>query len=396
MTSAQVIFWCCVAAVGYTYLVYPLILAVLARVRGRAVRREPFGGSVSVIVAAHNEQRRIAGRRDELIALLDASGLDGEVIIVSDGSTDATAALALQDADPRVRVIELSQNVGKAQALTRACAAAKGVILIFADARQRWAADSIRQLLENFADPRVGGASGELCLQAASGATAGVGLYWRYEKAIRKLESRIHSTVGATGAICAVRRQLFQPIPPRTILDDVYWPMRVAMQGYRVVHDGTARAFDRLPDSPGDEFRRKVRTLSGNFQLVCRLPALLLPWRNPLWWQFLSHKLMRLAVPWLLIAMLVISVMLSGPVYRFALAAQVLGYLLAIAAVYSSRVARFRLASVAASFLVLNAAACVAFWVWAFGRTGSSWRKVVYAAPPTAIARLQLADRQHA
>lgn len=383
MAWMQVIFWASLALVAYTYLGYPLALACLAALRGRPVRRGPFAGTVSFVLAGHNEAHRVAARRDELSALLRGAGVAGEVVIVSDGSTDGTAAAARAGAGDDVRVIELTDNVGKADAISRAVASATSDVIIFADARQRWAPDALGLLLENFADPAVGGTTGDLCLESAPGVTAGVGLYWRYEKAVRKLESRLHSTVGATGAISAVRRELFQAIPRRTILDDVYWPMRVVMQGFRTVHDGRAKAFDRLPERPGDEFRRKVRTLSGNLQLVCRLPALLLPWRNPLWIQFLSHKLLRLAIPWLLIALLATSIAIPGSFYRVVLWVQAGAYLLALAGLNRRVAPRSRLASAAASFLVLNAAAWIAFWVWARGRAGASWKKVIYATPPT-------------
>lgn len=373
-----IIFWGCAALVAYTYVAYPLLLACAVKVRGRNARRAPFTGSVSFVLAAQNEAGRVAGRRDELSSYLRGAGVSGEVIIVSDGSTDGTADAARAGVGEGVRVIELAENVGKAAAISQAVASAAGDVIVFADARQRWAPDALGLLLENFADPGVGGATGDLCLESAPGVTAGVGLYWRYEKVIRKLESRLHSTVGATGAISAVRRELFIKIPGRTILDDVYWPMRVVMQGFRVVHDGRARAFDRLPEKPRDEFRRKVRTLSGNFQLVRRLPTLLTPWRNPLWIQFLSHKLLRLAVPWLLIALLAASAALSGTFYGVALAIQILAYVTAFAGLSRRIAARSRLASAAASFVVLNGAAWVAFWVWASGRAGMSWRKVIY------------------
>src|SRR5205085_1989176 len=142
--------------------------------------------------------------------------------------------------------------------------------------------------------------SGDLVVIAGPGAVAGVELYWKLEKWLRRQESRVGAQVGVTGAICAVRRELFTPVPPGTILDDVYWPLGVVMRGYRVVHDSRALAYDRLPERVRDEFRRKVRTLAGNFQLAARLPAALLPWRNPIWGQFLSHKLARLVVPWAL------------------------------------------------------------------------------------------------
>jgi len=380
MIWMQAAFWGCLTLVAYTYLVYPLALFVMARRWGRPVRQAPFTGSVSFVLAAHNEGHRIAGRRDELLALIDRSGIDGEVVIVCNGSTDATAAVAATAAaEGRVRVIEIAENVGKAEALNRGVASSTADVIVFADARQRWAPDALNVLLRNFADPSVGAVTGDLCLESAPGVVAGVGLYWRYEKAIRKLESRLHSTAGATGAISAVRRELFCAIPIGTVLDDVYWPMRVVMGRRRVIHDGDAKAFDCLPGRARDEFRRKVRTLSGNFQLVGRLPALVLPWRNPIWAQFVSHKLLRLAVPWLLIAMLCLSAVLPGPLYRAALGVQLAGYLLGIAGMHPRFASRVRIASAAASFLVLNAAAWTGFWVWITGRAGSSWRKVTYA-----------------
>ena len=386
MRAFEIIFWVCAAGVAYAYVGYPLILLVAAKLRPRPVCSLPSADrpSVSIVIAAHNEEHRIAARRDELAAMIAAEALNGEVVIVSDGSTDRTACVARDGASSCVSVIELSQNVGKAEALSRGVAAATGDVVVFADARQHWAPDALRLLLENFQDPQVGGVSGDLCLETDGGANSGVGLYWRYEKEVRKLESRVHSTVGATGAISAVRRSLFRPIPPRTILDDVYWPLQVVMQGYRVVHDGRANAFDRLPGKARDEFRRKVRTLSGNFQLVGRAPAILLPWRNPAWFGFLSHKLLRLAVPWLLIGMLVTSALLPGRLYAAALVAQLACYALALGGLASFVSSRVRIASAAGSFLVLNAAAWMAFWVWALGRADRSWKKVLYVASPGA------------
>jgi biofilm PGA synthesis N-glycosyltransferase PgaC len=365
MTLLEACFWICAAGVAYAYVGYPLVLLCAAKLRPRPVNRAKVEQPprVSIVVAAYNEAALIARRRDELVALLDVEGVEGELLIVSDGSTDRTAEAACDGAGDKVRVIELSHNVGKAEALTRAVAAASGDIVVFDD-------------------PQVGGVSGDLCLDSEAGVTSGVGLYWRYEKAVRKLESRVHSTVGATGAISAVRRSLFRPIPPRTILDDVYWPLHVVMQGYRVTHDESACAFDRLPSRAKDEFRRKVRTLSGNFQLVARAPAILLPWRNPVCFQFLSHKLLRLAVPWLLIAMLVTSLFLPGHMFRAALVAQVACYALALAGLHHSIASHARIASAAASFLVLNAAAWMSFWVWVLGRCETSWKKVLYVSPP--------------
>ena len=207
---------------------------------------------------------------------------------------------------------------------------------------------------------------------------AGVGLYWRFEKWLRKTESLIHAQVGVTGAICAVRRELFTPIPQGTILDDVYWPLSVAMQGYRVIHDGRAVAYDRLPDRPRDEFRRKVRTLSGNYQLAWRLPASLLPWRNPVWLAWISHKLLRLAVPWALLAMLVSSALLPGPFQAIMLGCQLACYGLALLGLVPALGRKSRLAAAAGSFLGLNATAGLALWVWVLGRADRTWHKISY------------------
>ncbi len=382
MNTLVLLFWICFGCVAYTYAGYPLILAGVAWMRRRPPRRaEGHKPSVSFILAAHNEEATIGRRLTELTGLLAAAGVKGEVIVVTDGSTDGTAALARTAAkEGSVRVLELTGRVGKAAALTEGCAAAVNEVLVFADARQTWAPTALALLLENFADPEVGAVSGDLVVESAPGVMAGVGLYWRYEKWLRKKESQIHSLVGVTGAISAVRRELFRPIPRGTLLDDVYWPLQVAMQGFRVVHDKRAVAYDRLPERARDEFRRKVRTLSGNFQLVARLPALLLPWRNPLWLQFVSHKLLRLLAPWALLGMLAASALLPGPFFAWTFWGQFATYLLGVTGIWRVMGTQLRPSAAAASFLVLNAAAWLAFWVWISGRADRSWGKVSYGA----------------
>ena len=359
-----------------------------AHPRRRAARRP----SVSIILVARNEAATIGRRVREFAGLIAASGLRGEVIVVSDGSTDGTAEAARAAGVGMARVLELPTNVGKAAALSAGCAEASNDVLVLADARQTWAPEALERLLENYADPSVGGAGGDLVVEEAPGVMAGVGLYWRFEKWLRRTESRLHSSVGLTGAICSVRRELFRPIPPGTILDDVYWPLRVVMQGYRVVHDDRALAYDRLPDRARDEFRRKVRTLSGNFQLVVRLPSLLLPWRNPIWWQFVSHKLARLLVPWALLGALGLSATLGGPLYRSLFLIQVACYLIGLAGVIGLGT-RSRAVSAASSFLVLNAAAWMAFWVWISGRSARSWGKVAYKVPVACPREMRDTDR---
>jgi len=175
-----------------------------------------------------------------------------------------------------------------------------------------------------------------------------------------------------------VRRGLFAPIPTGTVLDDVYWPLCVAMQGYRVVHEERAIAYDSLPPTAACEFRRKVRTLAGNFQLLGRLPRALAPWLNPVAWQLVSRKLLRLAVPWALLVMLACSAILPGALYFNLLGWRRLGYGVGLLGLFPAISTRSRLASAASSFLVLNSAAAVALWVWLRRQTTRSWTKVTY------------------
>ncbi|MGE5609157.1 MAG: glycosyltransferase family 2 protein [Bacillota bacterium] len=386
-----VCFWLFASCVLYAYLIYPLLMFVAAKLRPWPTHRMGLRPqSFSIVLAAHNEEANIARRVRELTELIAACGLPGELIVVSDGSTDRTPTIARRAGGDRVRVIEMPSNVGKAAALNKGCAAARHQIIIFADARQHFAPDALTRLLDNFIDPTVGAVSGDLILKSSSQALAGVGLYWRYEKWLRKHESRFHSIVGVTGAISALRRSLYRPIPRGTVLDDVYWPLQVAMQGFRIVHEDRAHAFDHLPHRPRDEFRRKVRTLSNNFQLLTRLPAALVPWHNPVWFEFVSHKLCRLLVPWALLGTLLCSATIHRPLYQAAFALQCLLFLIALAGLDSRVASRARLASAAASFLMLNAAAWFGFWIWLFGKSADSWRKVSYQLPTLRYSQTDL------
>jgi len=370
------LFWTGALLIGYTYLLYPLGIALLARHRNRGqMDRQAFEGRFSIVLAVHNEEALILRRIDELAQHLSKSSGMGELLVVSDGSTDATLSLAQQRESPAIRVIALAPNAGKAAAITRGCAAAAGDVLVFADARQHWHADALQRLLDRFSDPTVGAVTGELILESDKGILVGVGVYWRFEKWLRRNEALVHSTVGVSGAISAVRRQFFLPIPPGTLLDDVYWPMCVVMQCHRVAYEESAIAYDRLPLDAGGEFRRKVRTLSGNFQLVARLPQLLSPWHNPIWVQFVSHKLLRLVVPWALLATLVCSLLLHSGIYLYAACLQVTFYGAGLLGFMAGAKGKSRLLSTAASFIVLNAAAGAGFLVWLSGNSGSSWKK---------------------
>ena len=358
------LFWFSVIVVLYVYAGYPLIVALWARAVKRPSKARGFPDnkwpSISIVVAVRNEATRLPARVGNL---LDQSYPgDRELIVVSDGSVDAPAT-ALAEFLHRIRLIEVPAG-GKPLALNAGVSTARGEILVFADARQSFAPGAVLELVSNFADPSVGCVTGELVLDSelSTGTDSeigeGVSLYWRYEKWIRRSESQVRSTLGATGAIYALRRTLWRPLPQRTLLDDVLAPMRAVLAGFRIVFDEKAVAFDRTSPDAAIESRRKTRTLAGNYQILGLEPRLLMPRVNPVWFQYLSHKVGRLIVPWALLMLLAVSIALAldgGYVYIAALAAQLGFYGLAAAGGWLSL--RDRPARVALTFVLMNYAA---------------------------------------
>jgi poly-beta-1,6-N-acetyl-D-glucosamine synthase len=332
----EILFWVAVFVVAYVYVGYPALLAVWARVGGRPPLKRGFDGiwpSISIVVAARNEGARLPARLANLLQIPYPG--QREIVVVSDGSTDGTVAALAPFAD-RVKLLTVPPG-GKPLALNAGVREATGDILVFADARQRFDDRALVELIANFSDPRVGGASGELVLDCEEHDTSdstvgeGVGLYWKYEKWLRRRESLVWSTLGATGAIYALRRGLWQPLPAETLLDDVLAPMRVVLAGQRIVFDDRALAFDAAATDAAAEARRKTRTLAGNYQILAQEPRLLVPIANPVWLQYVSHKVGRLLVPWALVAAFVSSVWLAAGSWFFALtlAAQLAFYGLA-------------------------------------------------------------------
>jgi len=276
-----------------------------------------------------------------------------------------------------VRVLDCPAT-GKAGALNTGVAHATHDIVVFADARQRFDTGVVADLVSVFFDDRVGAVSGELVIDSSGDGDFGesVGLYWAYEKLIRRMESRADSVVGATGSIYAIRRSLYVPLEERALLDDFLVPMRIVLQGYRVVFNRAAQAHDTASSTASQEFDRKVRTLAGNFQALAMEPRLLDPWRNRIFFQLISHKLCRLAVPYFCVLALVASALVSDTLYRVAFFAQLVFYLLGGLSRTPLRSGPIgRLVRLSSTFVVLNAAAVAGLWVWATGRANAAWKK---------------------
>jgi len=327
-------------------------------------------------MVVRNEEAVIARKLENLLTL-DYPQEKLDLVVISDGSGDRTPAILADYARhsrvrTRLRTLIKPASEGKAAGLNDAIKLATGDVLLFTDARQQIESNALRLLIENFADPDVGAASGELMLgDPASGESGkGMGLYWRIEKKIRELESASGSVAGATGAIYCARRSLLdaRPLPEGTILDDVLLPMQIVREGFRVVFDSRARAWDAPYLGKGREFARKVRTLSGNYQLL-QLAPWLLSSQNTIRFEFISHKLSRLASPFALMALFITSLFLPEPLYRAALGAQLAFYALSLAALAGIKIGPLsRIADPARTFVILNCAAIVAFINFVTGR----------------------------
>lgn len=320
---AIVVFIAAGAFVFYVLVGYPLLLEVLSRCCLRPVHSKPIEKTVSVVIPVRNGERFLA---DKLRSILqqDYPRHLVDIVVVSDGSTDATDHIAREFAPHHVRLLRVVPN-GKPAALNQAIPLTTGEILLLTDVRQVLAPDCLRLLVNTFADPQVGVASGNLViLQGAAKGEAGVGLYWRYEMWIRDRLARIDSTFGAVGPIYAIRRELAIALPTETLLDDVHLPLASFFRGYRLIVEPEAKAFD-FPTTLQTEFGRKVRTLAGNYQILQYYPELF-GRRNRMWFHFISYKFARLLLPYAMIALAVTTPFLPARWAVLAIAGQVCFY----------------------------------------------------------------------
>ena len=360
------------AVLVYTYAGYPALLALLRRARPLRPRHDPtWTPTVTACVAAYNCEACLEAKLASLTALdYPADKLD--ILVYSDGSTDRTDAIvaAWSVRDSRVQLIRGHPRSGKPTALNRMAERAHGEVLLLTDARQPVDPGALRAMLSLLADPAVGCVTGNLQLEGP----AGSGVYWRYENWIRRCEARFRSVVGMTGPLSAIRRADLAPLPPNLILDDVWIPMRLRLQGRRVLFCEEALAFDRAFDDER-EFARKVRTLAGNYQVFALMPALLVPFVNPSWFETWSHKIMRLFCPWALAVLFgacALGVWRGGMGAAWVLAPLLAGQMLFYAgALAGGRLGR--LGSVARTFVVLNAAAVVGLWRFLAGAQKVTW-----------------------
>jgi biofilm PGA synthesis N-glycosyltransferase PgaC len=384
----QIVYWSCLMVVAYIYAGYPLLAWYRAR-RRTETRRETINvdldpaampeRKVSIVIVAHNEAHSLPRKIESLLTSPHADRIR-EILIGSDGSTDGTCEVLGARGDSRLKLFDFPVRRGKPSVLNELVPQCQSDIVVLADARQVFDPDCIVRLLTHFQDDAVGVVSGELVLRSDSTQTtaaAGIGFYWRYEKFIRRCESRGRGVPGATGACYAIRKSLFRPIPPSTILDDVVIPMQAVSRGYRCLFEPQALVFDVPSSSTRQEAIRKRRTIAGVAQLIRLFPQWLLPWRNPLWLEYMSHKMLRLGSPLLMALMMVTNVcLLELPIYRVLLIIQLAFYASAVVGwCYQLAGRGSRLFGPSLMFVTLNLTTAAALWDALFANYRVTWQK---------------------
>ncbi|MCD6366530.1 MAG: glycosyltransferase family 2 protein [Bacteroidales bacterium] len=376
----NIVFWLALFFVFYPYLLYPFLLWFQSKFKQQAISKVATHQNlpaVSIVMAVKNGED-VLRRRLENFLHLDYPKDKLEIIAISDGSTDHTNAILAEfvgNYSGIIKSVAYSPSHGKPYALNEGVSIATGEIILFADSRQVFEPEVVRELVANFHDDNVGCVSGELCFQEDMGSNIKVemGAYWKFEKWLRKLESSTGSVVGATGAIYAIRKELYKPLPEQTLLDDVLTPMNIVMQGYRVIFEPNAIAYDVVSKDLSQERKRKLRTLSGNWQLLNLAPNLFNPWKNPIWFRFISHKICRLIVPFLLSILLVCSLLSNSLFYQIILWMQVGFYFIALMGL----VPIFRdikIINFSYFFLTMNLITAGGFFVWCTGKCKNAWK----------------------
>jgi cellulose synthase/poly-beta-1,6-N-acetylglucosamine synthase-like glycosyltransferase len=392
---AAIVFWLSVLALAHTYFLYPAVLVLLdalsqlranlrfirfSNERRREEVKEAILPSVSLVVAAYNEESCIAQKLNNTLEL-NYPRERFELLVGSDGSTDATDAIVMNAGDTRVR-LSRAERAGKTTVLNRCVPMAKGDIVVLSDANTVIDKDAIRKLVRHFADPQVGAVCGKLKLYNPKVKGYEESAYWTYESLIKFYESKRGAVMGANGGLYAIRRRLFNAMPPSTIVDDFVVPMGILERGYKVIYDPEAVAYEETTEDYGREFGRRARIAAGNFQSLKLFPSLLSPTAGFIAFALWSHKVLRWAAPALMALALVSNVALlhRSPLYQLALIAQLGFYALAFAGkrgIFTG--ALKRVASVAYYFVTMNCAIAVGFWRFVRNAQRAAWDRTARA-----------------
>jgi cellulose synthase/poly-beta-1,6-N-acetylglucosamine synthase-like glycosyltransferase len=371
-----VLFWTLTALVVYVYAGYPLLLALVGRIRARPTQRGEIEPSVTLLISAFNEADVIAEKLQNSLSL-DYPADRLQIVVISDCSDDNTDAIVTGFAPQRVELLRMADRGGKTLGLNAAVPRARGDIIVFSDANAMYARDVLRKLAVNFADPAVGAVVGESTYtkpEVESERTEG--LYWQYETAIKRLESQIGSVVGGDGAIYAIRRTLYEPMRADALSDFVN-PLQIVRSGHRCVYEPLARSYESAAKDFQREFRRKVRIVNRAWRALMTMRSLLNPFRYGFFAiELISHKLLRWLVPLLLVGVFATNLFLLGtaPIYMLALLAQLALYALALAGYVLRRRERMpAILSVPYYFCLVNVASALGIFEAYRGKTYATW-----------------------
>lgn len=382
--ACQIILWSSLGLVAFAYVGYPVLIFMFSRLLGR--RPIPLTTDndrlplVSVLVSALNEEGDIAERiENNLAQQFPADRL--EIVVASDGSTDRTAEIVREYEmryPGRVKLVDYPHQRGKATVLNDTLPTLAGEIVVLSDANTMFASDAIRNLVRWFGDDKIGVVCGKLVLVDSSSGKNVDGLYWRYETFLKECEGRLGALLGSNGAIYALRRQHFIPIPADTIIDDFVIPLLIKLKhGKRIVYDVDAIATEETAPDVGSEFKRRARIGAGGFQSMARLGQLALPIYGWTSFTFLSHKVLRWLCPFLLITAIVANLLLlQWPLYQAVLGLQVIFYLSAFAGMFlPGNSLAARIVRLTTMFTSMNLALAIGFWRWISGKQRGTWQR---------------------
>ena len=378
--AAKIIFWSGVAAVLYTYLGYPLLLVVLRALRPRPVLRADWTPRVTVIIAAYNEERDLAAKLENTLAL-DYPKEKLEILVTSDCSSDRTDEIARSFAGRGVRLHRQERRLGKTAAQNAAVEKAAGEVILFSDATTLYAPDVLRVMMPAFADPTVGCVTGRITYTDAEPSNVGHGTrsYWGYEFMLREHESAVCSLIGVAGCMYAVRRTAYVPLYEEACSDFII-ATKVVEQGLRAVYEPAAVCVEETNNEAAKEFRVRVRIITQTFSDLWRNRAMMNPLRSGFYAvQLISHKVMRYLVPFFLLVILISSAALAprSIFYAVVFAAQVAFYLLALLtwALERAGVANSLLA-LPQYFVLTNVASLMAFYQFLRGERYARWEPI--------------------
>ncbi len=376
---AEIAFWSAVSLIVFTYAGYSLVILVLSRLVHNPVRRSHIEPRVTYLITAYNEEKNIAAKLEQVLTL-DYPADRLEIIVASDGSTDRTDQVVKGFSDRGVKLIRVEGRVGKTETQNQAVRQAAGDIIIFSDATTRYERSAIRNLVRNYADPSVGAVSGRYEYCNPTGAAIGLGsiLFWKYENAIKTMQTNIKTITGCCGCIYSVRRDAYAPLPA-DIISDLVEPLKVLEKGYRIVFEPDAIAYEETTEKSKEEFRMRVRVIARGMRGLLYMKTLFNPFRHGfVAFQLLSHKVLRWFIPVFMMIALVSNLFLLGiPFYNLTLALQLAFYALAlIGYVAEPRNLLAKPLTIPLYFVTVNLASVVAMYrIWR-GYKAVTWETV--------------------